>query len=489
MRWFLVCLILLEATMPLFCQEKIFSWDYRLLDDQPSGKFLYTIVNEDQGSYLASLVGRKSIQRFYYRNGIAGCLLNQIESPEDSLADAYKNVVLSKRFLYFYRRQIYIGGSFNREKITEFLRDPDNHDFYVTETDIATGNTRITDTIRSKSEEKIITSFSRNGDFYLISCIDKKNEIKVYRKRPNEKTEAKHLIVPMDGIEKMSQNALFGTTNFSDLFKRKSFGIYQNNVRYPVGYTVKMDKVYLQKKTVVFVINTLDRKTHAIVLDLDRLDLSVKHFHPEEQGKGSTYTTLLVDSLLVMANLKNHNLNLEFFNLNTEEKLGKLVVNEQNVDSISNGSLQKTGNFLSRNSVSPGSFQKFCSVAENNKLVLSGYIEDRHLFLSFGAAYGQLINGEDLLAILLKTDKDDVAIVDKPTYIGFNSALNLSDYRLEGQEGNFSAWDLMELFLAQKHVNPWQCDFFFMQGNFFISFYDLELKRFFIYRLSEKAIE
>lgn len=498
--------LLLFSLLALSCfsQEKIFEWaNDGTVEGRTKPSFVNIITDAESGETLSTLASAHALHRFYQKNNQVVPFVNQY--GEEKSDGFFKTFPADWHLLQLYKKYIFIGGRFDRQSITEIVRSKTNFDFLLIETDLSSGVTRISDTVKSKGSERVIACVTRNNTVYLLTWINATNNLNLYTKAPGQQIKKTQLQIDLAGSEKDAHPASSGVRQFADIFSFRNAAVFQNRIRFPIAYACTKNKIYIQKNRIVFALSAARFATQLVVVDLAKGEYRARSFAEEgDEGEVDANASFLVDSTLVTAQIKNKSLHLQFYHTESGKKLHALTINEETLKDITHSPVEKTGSFFSRSDLSNTSFQKFCSTAGNNMLALSGYIDNGKLFLSFGAPYTQFMNATTLSNILMTAggtylinssgDMRGYMIVNNSgvnteTLLTFQSAFQLDHYNTTEDAANFSVWDRINAHSAIHAASIEKMGFYYMNGYFYTAFYNVVKNSFAMYRFDERGIE
>ncbi len=294
---------------------------------------------------------------------------------------------------------------------------------------------------------------------------------------------------------------------FSDIFNKSRFGVYENRSRYPSVLTAVENKAYVYENKVIFCLTDYSLGINLVSVDLEQGTYSIHRYDADESATNTgkaTISSFLVDSLLITCHAHDKQIHLTFFNTITQKKINSLKIDNSNIDNIIPEPIKKRGSFLSKADVSNESFDKFYNTAVTNELSITGYLEANKLFLSFAAPYKQLLTGIDVLNIigtlggtyLLNASSTYYGFfissfknADAPTFVGFDATLDISNYFFIQQKPNFTVWDRIKAFAKENELDIKKCLFFYMNNHYYVGYIYKDTNRFMIYRFNEKETE
>ncbi|RYZ59442.1 MAG: hypothetical protein EOO14_08405 [Chitinophagaceae bacterium] len=464
------------------------------------------LTNEGLNAILVSNYTKTSINRIVIRPGQPPLqLLNQPVSENDVDKTFRRTQNVPEKIALLLFKTSPIGGYFDTKSVVEVNREQSSSDFYFTETNLVTGNCAITDTIKSDSKEKIIGCSNRNGGLLLITYLESTNTVIVYKKVAGQNVVKTPIEINNDGFGKLSQKIFAAEVKtFADIFKKSSFAVYQNNLRYhPLFHSVRT-KAYFQKDKLVFTVNSNNLSTYLITIQLDDFSHKLQRFTQQQEAATAQHSTnsLLIDSLLITAHFNKKQLLLNLFNTATETHLKTLSITSENIDSIATEPIQKTGNFWSKAETFSESFQNFQATSASNQLGLSGYIQEQKLYLMFATPFKQIVTANTLLSLAMSAtgtyfvnaapNTYGYMLVSFPgvrssTFISFPAALTLPDMNFSSAKGNCTVWDKLQSQLQLRKIEPGNSHFFYMNGYFYVGY--MSDRKYRIFRFDERGIE
>ncbi|MBB1284168.1 hypothetical protein HRH25_07275 [Flavisolibacter sp. BT320] len=487
----------------LFCfGQQSFYEGYEL----PKRTTANNLINESLNAVLVTYYSKDFVNRIVVRAGQTPLhLLNQPVSAE-ATDDTYKRShPLPEKIASLLSKNYLIGGHFDTRWIVEITRERSSNDFFITETNISTGQSLVTDTIQSNAIEKIIGCTDRNGAVLLITYLESTNKVCIYKKKAGQNVNKTEIEIVNDGFGKLSNKILSTEVKtFADIFRKGSFAVYQNNLRYhPLFHSVRT-KAYFQKDKLVFTVNSNNLNTYLISIHLDDFNYRLQRFVQQDAASGSYHSSnsLLIDSLLVTAHFQDKKMLLNLYNTTTEEQLKTLIISNENIGGIATGPLQKTGSFWSKADLNDETFQNFQATSATNQLGLSGYIQDSKLYLMFATPFKQIINATTLLNFTLSAvgtyfinaapNTYGYMLVTFPgvctsTFIGFPAAVSLSDLNFSQAKGNYTVWDRLQSQMQMRNIETENSHFFYMNGYFYIGY--MSERKYHILRFDERGIE
>ncbi len=464
------------------------------------------LTNEGLNSILVSNYTKTSVNRIVVRPGQPPLqLLNQPVSEVDGDKTFRRTQAIPEKIALLLFKTSPIGGYFDTKSIVEVNREQSSSDFYFTETNLGTGNSTITDTIKSTTKEKILGCTNRNGSVLLITYLESTNTVIVYKKAAGRSLVKTAIEIENDGFGKLSEKIFASEVKtFADIFRKSSFAVYQNNIRYhPLFHSVRT-KAYFQKDKLVFTVNSNNLSTYLISIQLDDFSYKLQRFTQQNETVTAEHSTnsLLIDSMLITAHFNKKNLLLNLFNTATETHLKTLSISSENIDSIATEPIQKTGNFWSKAETSNESFQNFQATSASNQLGLSGYIQDRKLYLMFATPFKQIVTANTLLGLAMSAagtyyvnaapDTYGYMLVSFPglrssTFISFPATLSLPGMNFTGEIGNCSVWDKLQSQMQLRKIEAEKSHFFYMNGYFYVGY--MSDRKYRIFRFDERGIE
>lgn len=490
-----------------FTQKKLLSYEYGF----SSRDYITTttIQSKKNNGFLLSVRNRNSIQRILVNEtGRSVSLLEQFFTKDTfSVFKYHSNVSGSIESLY--KKCNFIGGAFDNGKITEILRGKLSRSFYFLETDLRTGISVLTDTLDTKDDEKIIACHNYENKTYLLTYIVNSNKLIIHDKEISKKVLRTQLDINLPNLGKIRNTSLSENINeFSEIFKKNNFAVYENNMRYPVLLTAIRNKAYVQQQKIVFTVSSNKLNTYVITVDMNNHTYSINTFDQDEiekdnSGKATT-ASCLIDSLLITCHAKDRILKLNLFNTSSGKKLKSFEITNENVSALASNEIQKTGGFLSKSDVKNTDFDKFYKTAKANELSMSGYIENGKLYLSFAAPYKQFITGTTLLNVAMTAAGTyfinaapnsygyfiyGMSGVQNPTFIGFETTIDLQSTNFVKNTADFTAWDRILSFLETRKLELKHCQFFYMNEHYYIGYPLFDENRVYVYRFNEKQTD
>ncbi len=501
-------LSLLLHTLLLFSQQKIFSYSHPGLSEK---RFDATsIVDEEKDILLLSLFNNKSVRRILInKQGQSINLLQQFSIVKDPASDFRHNALLSPKAGVVYQKSSFIGGCYTDGKIIEIFRHRFSFEFFIVETNVNTGEMLSIDTVKSSISEKIISCINRNNKLFLMCYVKNTNNLIIYKKESQKPFSRTDLNIDISGFGKILDKSYSGkTAEFSDLFNRNGFAIYENNLRYPVLFTTIRNKAYIHKNHVIFLVTNSTLDTYLINVDLDNSTYTIQSFSNETgettKSNKATASSLLIDSLLITSYAGDNYLHLNIFNTQSEQLIKSFKINSENISSVSADPIIKAGSFFSKADITHEDFGKFYKTAVANELSLSGYCDQGKLYLSFAAPYKQFITATTVLSVatsiagtyFINSSPDTYGFlltafqsVKAPTFVGFNATLDMKDYNPTSQNPNFTVWEKITSFMSTHKLNLENCLFFTLNNYHYIGYLYSLTDKYIVHRFSEKGLE
>lgn len=496
------------CSLLLFSQQRIFTYNH---PDLLGSRFYSTsILSEENDGYLLSLVNKWSVKRILVnKEGRSINLLQQFTFLIDSSSAFKYNAILPKNLENIYLKHSFVGGSYSNGRITEILRNKVSYDFVFIETNLSTGEIAYIDTVKSSFSEKIISCQKSDNKLYLLSHIGDTNDLIIYQKESRKAFVKTNLTINVSGFGKVSNKLFAGNINeFSDIFNKKKFAVYENNLRYPAIFTSIQNKAYIHKSQAVFTVNSNTLDTYFIAVNLHNLTYTIKSFNQDSTGlknlSQATTSSFLIDSLLVTCHASKKKLHLNIFNVLSQKVVNSYKIDKNNISSVSTTPINKTGGFFSKSDVSIEDFEKFYKTAVANELSISGYIDQGKLYLSFAAPFKQFINATGLLSLVtsvagtyfINSSPNNYGYlltvfkgVKTSTFVGFEATLDLKSHDFTNQKPNFTVWDKITSFITTHGLDIDKCLFFYLNNYYYIGYVFPQANKFMVHRFSEKGIE
>lgn len=488
----------------VFSQQRIHTYS----DPDIGGPGFYTtsLTSAESDGFLLSLISQSSLRRVLVNNkGQSVNLLQQFSFNKNLASDFKYKSVLPEKMQLAYQENNFIGGAYADGRIIEVLQNRKSHIIQFIETRLTSGEIISVDSVISPESERIITSTKEANKLYLLSYIHNSNDLVVYKKEYGKKLEITRFTIAVK--DESTKTFLGRNKQFSDIFNKSRFGIYENSLRYPSILTVAANKAYIYHNKIIFCLSDNALKTYLVTVDLDKASNTIQSFAADDSvekiGKAAI-SNFLLDSLLIICHAHDKEIHLTFFNTVTQQKIKSLKIDDSNIDRISPEPIKKRGSFLSKKDVSNESFDKFYNTALANELSIAAYAEGTKLFLSFAAPYKQFLTGTDVLNIIgtlagtylinasstyygffIASFKDK----DAPTYLGFDATLDISNYSFIQQKPNFTVWDKLKAFATENELDIKKCLFFYMNNHYYVGYIYRSTNRFMIFRFKEKETE
>jgi hypothetical protein len=480
------------------CQQKVFSYNYSGTKYDASATSF--IPNPEKDFFIFSIVTDRWAKRYFSDNEKNIPLLEQHSSlaSDDSLFKYHGTI--NEKLLIFYRRMVFAAGVYEDKKIIELLRSRVRDEMCFFETDLVSGKSIVTDTLKWPRSETIIHCTLTNGELTIITFVDRTNVLNIYKRQKGQlKKTSLNIVLPGDNIK----------LNKTIPFSKNQFGIYDNNQRYHVLFASPQNKAFIHKDRLVLTLTDKNADVYAVIVNTGDASYIVKKFAPpaelpDKKMNVNSAASFLIDSLLVTCHATDNKLGVRIFNLDSEQLQLSQILDENNIAQFETEPIQRTGSFTSKSDINESKFSKFCTTVKNNDLSVSGYTDKGKLFLSFGAEYKQVINGTTLLNLLLSTagtyfinasgDYYGYFIsgyqgVNNDTYTSFDATLTLPDFTPTRVFPNYSVWEKLTVFATLKRLTPSNSKYFYMNNYYYVGYFDNASRNYFVHRFDERGVK
>jgi|GEM_PF-4619499 len=492
-RSWLLAIAILTTCSAATSQERVFSCEHYNLRDE---KFDFSaITNKQNDFFIVSVMTDRSVKRYYSRNGHTSPLLEQHISAVTPDSKFRYHGMVDSRLLRNYSRLRFAGGIYLDKKIIELKRKRQGPEIYLIETDLETGSITITDSLNASSKEEIIECFEIDKKFHFVTFQNITNKVRIYRK-DGDSLHFKELRIEYND-ESGKKRPL--------VLKRKDFNVYGNNQRYPLTSGGKSEKAFVYDDQLIITYPGENGIGYVAILDVAAGTYHAKRFSPNENEiSQEKYNALyVVDSLLVSASAGKKQIRIRIFHLASGKQLYSTSVHENNIDSLNASPIQRTGSFGNAGEISASDFSEFYLTIMKDELTVVAYRENDNIHLSLGAVY-KLVTGRDVLNVLglagqsylYNTTGDyyqyympgsDKAAVRSHT--SFDLALSGTEFNPRKRAANFSVWDQMATFIKNRNFSATQYVHFYMNGFYYIGYFDAKAYKFYVHRFDEKGIE
>jgi hypothetical protein len=490
--------VLLAIALYLFnfeitAQEKIFECERKALTTE---RFSYNVVEDKTNNFfIFSIITNRTVKRYYSRDGKTTPLLEQHISTVSPDPEFKYHAIIDGKFTHNYMRLRPAGSIYADKKIIEIMRHWTLHETYLFETDIQTGLTRVTDTIKTSPGEGVIDRLNINGQLYFFTFQDGTNKITIYHKGKDSLRITRLKIVYKDGDDSRGLK-----------IQRKHFSVFTNNNRYDAILSAIEVKAFLQNDKMIIAYPKGNGKSYAAFIDIGKGEYSVREFIQSGNANSNLRgnSVFVIDSFFISASSSDKEVRLNIFNVNNGNLLHQKTIDESNIDSLLVSPIIRTGKFESKGDVFTSNFDKFYKTVRNNMLSVAGYSHNGTLFLSFGAKYKQVINGNTLMnmfsmvagGLMMNASNNSNAnyfqwygAANVTTHTSFDVALSTDDFRPLKSHPNYFVWEKMAAFVQIRASVAMEYMYFYMNDFYYLGYYDLPASKFFVYRFDENGIE
>ncbi|RYY61581.1 MAG: hypothetical protein EOO12_14250 [Chitinophagaceae bacterium] len=450
------------------------------------------ILPAGRQGFILTFVEREAVNRVWQEPGKEPVyLLHQSDATQ--VPDYRVNSDLSRRLLRLYRNSIYWGGSYGERRLQEVLRDPQRYHLYFVETDLGTGAVAVTDTIHKRREEVKVAAWRSADGLCLVTCALRENRFFFYCKKPGRRVECHEWTISGEDMKRMGRGE-----EAVDWFRESNDHFYESGARYDVLNAFERCKVYHRGDGLQLLVTADDRSNWRLAIHPDGYELSQLAPAPG-RGTGRITPAVLVDSLLVTAQVDSDALQLRFFRESDGALLRETRIHSGNLGEWSSAPIEKHGSFWSPSDLDSAVFSEFLRRARSNGLGLTGYGEDGRLYLAFGALHKPVLTATRLLDLLVTVGGSYalnaspgtsgymvmVHYGGTPNHFEFGSTVNS---RLEPVPGvaDYSVWERLRLFLSSNQVEAGALSFFYMDGSFYLGGF-FSSDRYTVFRFPEKA--
>lgn len=391
--------------------------------------------------------------------------------------------------LFYYHN--YVSGYRFGNKIIETVQFRQLSDVVFVETDLTTGISRSTDTLRILRKDDIIFDFTRNNELCLVEKPKNKPYFLFHSKvvGSSVKTDTVRIELPAIG---RAGNDLFETkiNDFSDVTMTSDVQVLPNNLWFPIHVLNYRNKAFIQRDQFYLTLNANDLTTWVIHIDLNTLATSVKKFDEQiadKQPEGlSSNSALIIDSILIRAVANKSAIHYAVHNLKSGKLLYRQTIDETNFDDNTTSPVLKVGDFWSRSNLAEVSLNEFVGKAKENQLIINGYREKDQLFLTFGSTYKRFLSAT-FLGNLFTLGMGNFAQVKPPSTVYFHTALQLSTLKPTKTLIKTAIWDkLLNHVFANRNTHE-PLNFFYLNGFYYLGYFSIVKKEYELYRFAEKT--
>ncbi len=304
-----------------------------------------------------------------------------------------------------------------------------NNLIYSINTNLITKVTTSNVLFNLEKEENTITNFYNKGNYYFITFIKGKNDIKIYTIDSNQKLTIKTTTIIDKRIFSPNNNFFSQKESAGDYFKKlKSIKIY-NNKDYPLKYFENNKTMYLMDSTIVlgykstptknlqFNINYINATNYfdSTIAELP-LDAKKRNFNKEYAS------SVLVDSFLIKIlidkNFKENKIILRIFNRNKENLVKEITFSENDEFPLVFNKFQ--WNKYNEEKVKKVSVSKFLDLLkkEVEPIKIKATNNDSILQITFGIMTDK-VTVESIAASILISGLGTYIINSVPGYMGY----------------------------------------------------------------------
>jgi hypothetical protein len=448
-----------------------------------------TITQDESNSFYLTLFQKDFIERFYVSGkGKSVPLLLQSDEADDRFP---VNAGIKNKIARIYREETFINGIIKGNQWVDVFRSNDKFRFLFLETDLKSGRSRITDTIKLDPRDEVVYSYQRKEKLFILTERSKDNSFLLYTVVPGEKPRSDTLNIDLPDMGHASRRLFTPAVNsLHDLRKIRPIVVLPNNLRLPPDLDKYRNKAITQDHNFLILINSTDLTTWLINIDLEKLIYSTRQFNPYE-GKEApevprSNTSFLIDSLMITAASSSKGIDLTCFNINTGSVVGNYSINSTNFNITSTSKPTKVGDFWARSNEEEISFEEFLERANNNQLLFSGYRENDQFFLTIGAPYTPFPSATTI-GNLLTLRLLQFSEVKAPSIVSFNASFQIPNFIASRRPLKAVVRDKMLMHGFANRENMYKPIFFYMGGFFYLGYYNLTQRKYMVYQFDEKA--
>lgn len=464
-------------------QQEIFHYEPLYAESLRS----FIVTEEKTSSFYLIAIDKDYVDRIYITPSAKANLLHQ-GNLQDERFRISKRIDEKTQKLYFQNK--YIGGTVRGNKMLDVLQHRNLADLLFVETDLSTGNSVCTDTIKAIRKEDLVFTYTRNDHIYLVEQPKNKSYLLFHSKAFGKKAKTDTLTISLPAIGKAGNDILTGRINdFSDLTLGENVEVLPNNLWLPIHALNYRNKAFVQKDKFIITLNANDLSTWLISIDLNSLQYTVDQYKDPTQEtklKGpASNTSLVIDSFLVKAITNDKTIYCSIYNINSGKLLYTQTITNENFGQVSTSPMLKVGDFWSRSNLSEVSLEEFISKSTENQLTLTGYEEGDQLYLTFGSRYKRLVNAT-FFANVLTLGLGGFAEAKPPATVYFHTSFRLPDFTPSKRSLKNLVWDKMLHHVWANQQTAKDVTLFNMNGFYYIGYFSIRKHEYVIHRFNEK---
>ena len=258
---------------------------------------------------------------------------------------------------------------------TLYFKDNYYHKYqiYFVSMNTNSGNIYIQDTINIERDEELVTSYTTDSCFYILSCFRKTNQLILYTKKIGQPSFYRsYEIDNLKFGKQYSKWPLSLNTKIKNLYQQldKPYMIVEPNVEYPLSLMMVKNKFYFNQNLLTITIDNEELKTLIIQLPLSDTSFSVKEISNKVDAvkfkiNKSVSNSFLLDSTLIQTNISRGVFHLTYHNINTGAELKTYRLDANDSISFTSPIVQK-GNFFSSKKESEISLRRMLYTLTDN---------------------------------------------------------------------------------------------------------------------------
>lgn len=313
------------------------------------GRINTSLLTDDNTNNLYLIVAHPDfVERIRLGQGKRENMLHQGAVPnEDFVVNAQPDDKTQRLFFDNKYTDACVSGS---EMIELLLHQWTYADFIFVETDLASGRSVSTDTVRMQRAGDLLFTWRKARALCLLEKPKNKPYFLVREKAFGRRVKTDTIRIELPAIGK-TDNKLFsgGTDGFSEVNFGNDVQILPNNLWLPVFGVKHRNKAFVQKDKFQVVLNADNLQTWLLTIDLNGLQYSVKKFESPVSGlknrQALSNAAFVIDSFLVTGFCSDKNLYWAIHNIYTDSLLQAKVINTENFAAVSAGPALKVGDF------------------------------------------------------------------------------------------------------------------------------------------------
>jgi hypothetical protein len=392
-KFFLAGTVLLCGALFTTAQPKpLFEYEF---NSKQKASNIHTFFAENPQSHTItfSICDETSIKRYQIdSSGIIQQHLYQYYDSSVAVPASFTNKKQIPEQIHSFYNQIFICASLDRNYLTEVFSDQETNTYNFIKTDFTSGETVVDTTIQFTDGEKLMNSFIKNNDIWLVSYREKADSLFLYRKPQNLPVEQKRLYINVgDSVKPFSTFSPNIRSSFRYFLKETM--MMDEDQYYSPPLTSSQKKIVFSESAISFIASSLDFHTIAVTVKIPECTYTVIKYDQHPQLK-NPYEPALISKAATITNrvitihkADDDKLRINFFDKATSQLLASHILTSKEVNEIGTQPVTQTGTFNSNDEIKVKTIKTMLNQVPN--IGITPVIANDKMYVTIGGVFNR----------------------------------------------------------------------------------------------------